>query len=1126
MLMEEQGQFNNETINSKNKKQYYQGHTDTELKITIIGWFRLYSIDICLKVFGNEKLNSIEYDSIQESLTKKRYEVINPTKRNIKLLLVAPENSLNNNAPSKIHNVEYRAVMGYTRSHQPFEPSKISNSNFLKQLHAEYKVNNRNLLEQFKVENELNNKSIMGRLNSYSKDKESRITERMKKVETNIKNKKKEYVSDKLKYEINSELIKKCIELLSKINDVYQKLNKSNIEIKRLLFESEFKKLSEFNDTFSEISGDVLLFEYKKLSLHLNDLTLEKLIELINASNDENQKNILKLIGRKLLKIKLEKLINELEKYLTEIKRKFKLQKTQSKSSNLTKPDSMGSYNPQTKTTSNKNNWNQNQLSILKEPLLTSSIRSTYLKNNETLNKKIVNEKIEKLSSNKKNAQSVIISILIVVYLIIIFDNFDITLKDRERVIEVKGKYTSIINKLFDNSVVIDISSDVIYLIDYIYHYLNMIIIYLLSMSSSQQGGKPPKKEKPTNPQKHRFGQLKDILRSKYQFKNRNGDIQHIQDIIKDDYFIFLYAVLNDIMKKNILLFTRNNGNYELNISSDYSNDDDKLNKLILHYESLIQVLIRKYIAKKKTRFLRNSNTSNKQILKSITKKISQIDKNTSLSELNDFFGDLNSENSNYKLSNNESTIVQSHMNAYYKPSERKEANLPERKEANLPERKHKNKQASSPAGEQASSLVKTQVKLTSSVNNNTSNQRRIIEVIMTLIRGFQERYSEINKDFKDINRTFPAFNTNPEYTSFFQRITNNLQDTSENIESKLIECKKNKEFQIDKINDKQDRIQKNETIIAELKEKIKINKSLDEKKKQEMREKIKELEENNKSFRTLIKSFGEELKKLQKEVDNLSKKQKEIEKDILNFKINVDIFKQKQQGQPAQGQLAQGQPARGESKPESEENRIIKLLNKENDKGKTIRQKLITIFTDLSQYSNYFSEHTKIFISLFSGSGLISYLELNKNILILIKELTIIIEIFDGKKTAELTIKNPDSFKGVIRKARETVSGLTKQKNAKKAEDGIKAKDAIKAKLQQCLEDLKKLSTKKSEVSSVNSSKVGHVDDFRSTPKYKEFVKQYYQNNPEMQGPSNAETGEKRKKAMNNAYKQQYGNK
>ena len=40
-----------------------------------------------------------------------------------------------------------------------------------------------------------------------------------------------------------------------------------------------------------------------------------------------------------------------------------------------------------------------------------------------------------------------------------------------------------------------------------------------------------------------------------------------------------------------------------------------------------------------------------------------------------------------------------------------------------------------------------------------------------------------------------------------------------------------------------------------------------------------------------------------------------------------------------------------------------------------------------------------------------------------------------------------------IQRKARETVSGLTKQKN------GIKAKDAIKAKLQQCLEDLKKLS-------------------------------------------------------------------
>jgi hypothetical protein len=415
---------------------------------------------------------------------------------------------------------------------------------------------------------------------------------------------------------------------------------------------------------------------------------------------------------------------------------------------------------------------------------------------------------------------------------------------------------------------------------------------------------------------------------------------------------------------------------------------------------------------------------------------------------------------------------------------------------------------------------VKTQVKLTSSVNNNTSNQRRIIEVIMTLIRGFQERYSEINKDFKNMNRTFPVFNTNREYTSFFQRITNNLQDTSEIIETKLITLEKTKAFQIDKINAKQNEIHENETIIAELKEKIKINKFLDEKKKQEMREKIKELEKNNKSFRTLIKSFGEEIKKLQKEVDNLSKKQKEIEKDILNFKINVDIFKQKQQGQPAQGQ-----PARGESKPESEENRIIKLLNKENDTGKTIRQKLNTIFTELSQYSNYFSENTKNFISLFAGSSLISYLDLNKNILILIKELTTIIEIFDGKKTDELTIKKPELFKGVIGKAKKTVNGLTKQKNAKKAEDGIKIKDRIKAKLQQCLEELKKLNTKNSGVSSVNSSKVGPVDDFSSTSEYKEFVKQYYQNNPEMQGPSNAETGEKRKKAMNNAYKQQYGN-
>jgi hypothetical protein len=62
--------------------------------------------------------------------------------------------------------------------------------------------------------------------------------------------------------------------------------------------------------------------------------------------------------------------------------------------------------------------------------------------------------------------------------------------------------------------------------------------------------------------------------------------------------------------------------------------------------------------------------------------------------------------------------------------------------------------------------------------------------------------------------------------------------------------------------------------------------------------------------------------------------------------------------------------------------------------------------------------------------------------------------------------------------------------------------------------------------VSSVNSSKVGPVDNFRSTSEYKKFVQNYYKKHPEMQGPSNAETAEKIKKAMNNAYKQQYGNK
>jgi hypothetical protein len=77
-------------------------------------------------------------------------------------------------------------------------------------------------------------------------------------------------------------------------------------------------------------------------------------------------------------------------------------------------------------------------------------------------------------------------------------------------------------------------------------------------------------------------------------------------------------------------------------------------------------------------------------------------------------------------------------------------------------------------------------------------------------------------------------------------------------------------------------------------------------------------------------------------------------------------------------------------------------------------------------------------------------------------------------------------------------VNGFIKHTNAKKVEAGIKAKDGIKAKLQQCLEELKNLNTKKSGVSSVNSSKVGPVDDFRSTSEYKKLVKQYYQNNPE----------------------------
>jgi hypothetical protein len=101
--------------------------------------------------------------------------------------------------------------------------------------------------------------------------------------------------------------------------------------------------------------------------------------------------------------------------------------------------------------------------------------------------------------------------------------------------------------------------------------------------------------------------------------------------------------------------------------------------------------------------------------------------------------------------------------------------------------------------------------------------------------------------------------------------------------------------------------------------------------------------------------------------------------------------------------------------------------------------------------------------------------------------------------------------FKGVIKKATDAVK-LYNQKSDK---------DSIKAKLQKCLEELQKLNTKKS-VSSVNSSnlKVGPVDDFRSTSEYERFVKKYREKHPEMQGPSNAETAEKRKKAMNNAYK------
>ena len=398
MLMEEQKNSNKKEINSNKKENpYYQGHSNTRLKITIVGWFRLYSIDICLKVLVNEKLNYNKYGSIIKLLTKKKYEVINPKKRKQKLLLVLENKNKNNsfNKPSKITDTEYRAVMGYTRLHTPYNANKITNTNFLKELHSEYGSENK-LLEK-----ELNNNSIMRTLTRYSNEKNSNINEYIKNIKSTTKKEKNEYVSNKLKYENNTELIKKCNSLLSKINEVYEQLNISNIEIKRFEFESEFKRLFEFNNKFSEISDNVLLFEYKKYLLNFNSLTLEKLIELIDASNDKKEKNIYKLIGRKLLNINLEKLIRELKKYLKEIKSKLKLQQKNA--------INMGSYNLPTKTPSNKKNWkNSIRLSELQKPLLTkynNLPRNQYLDEIRTLLHNQANESAEQ-STNQSAKQA------------------------------------------------------------------------------------------------------------------------------------------------------------------------------------------------------------------------------------------------------------------------------------------------------------------------------------------------------------------------------------------------------------------------------------------------------------------------------------------------------------------------------------------------------------------------------------------------------------------------------------------------------------------------------------------------------------------------------------------------
>ena len=339
-------------------------------------------------------------------------------------------------------------------------------------------------------------------------------------------------------------------------------------------------------------------------------------------------------------------------------------------------------------------------------------------------------------------------------------------------------------------------------------------------------------------------------------------------------------------------------------------------------------------------------------------------------------------------------------------------------------------------------------------MNENQLQKQKYIEEII------KQQDSDIKKITSEINLLKQSINSSLRYQKLNEK-TEKLKELEQNYKYRDI---KQKQIEINEIKSISRKLESKdgrrmikdfikETANKKRNNKSGLNNSLSKKKDIQI---VKEIVNNK--LRKLEKEYIELIKK----ADNVRltkvssvKANSPTERVQIAFDESDEVKGQANQGQASQGQAKQGQA--------NDEIIIKTVLNKPNHTGKTIRQKLNTIFTELSQYSFYFSEHTKIFMSLFSGSGLVSYLELNKNILILINELTTIIKIFDGKKKSDLTIKNQDLFKGVIRKAIKTVNGLTKHKNAKNAEDGIKVKDSIKDKLQQCLEELKKLSTKKS---------------------------------------------------------------